>query len=67
MRGRNRFSSWYLSPTVSSVYFHTVEIYIKRKRKILASWFREEPWPLRSLILAKLLLLTLPGKQQQTI
>jgi len=37
MREHDRFISYYLSPTVSSVYFHTVEIDIKRQRKTLAN------------------------------
>ena len=40
IRGHNRFINCYVSPTVSSVYFHTNETDIKRQRKILASWFR---------------------------
>jgi len=40
VRGHDRFISCYLSPTVPSVYFHTVLIDIKRQRKISASWFR---------------------------
>jgi len=33
-------------PSVPSVYFRTVEIYIKHQRKILASLFRAGLWPL---------------------
>ena len=55
VRGHDRFISCYLSATVPSVYFHTVEIDIKPQRKILANWFRGS-YGLCSLILAALLL-----------
>jgi len=40
VREHDRFISRYVTPNVPSVYFRTVEIDIKRQRKILASLFR---------------------------